>query len=333
MHAILNSSIQIGKLKPIIGVNDVVIHESVKDYVNTCVIKLPPSALMKNLGTQIFESVQTARQIKVGDEVIVSLGYNGVLRKEFVGFVTQPNLTTPAQIECEGFSYLLRKKKNIKASWGETDLVTVLKKVVDGTGIKIHPKTPAIPLLNLVINNASGIQVLDYLKDLLKGTITFCFIEDVLYGGLTYIDIAEKTVKYIEGWNTIDANALKFHRAEDVAVKIEFKFKGGDALSRDPVIEGTGDGIVRRDTVSVTDSPKWLKEMAKAKLLQETYNGYEGSINAFLVPYCRAGYRIEYKSPHFKERSGVYFCAGVTTTFGMGGARRVPELDLKLSNL
>lgn len=331
MFFTLNSEIKIGN-KTMRGVNDVAISENIHEYANTCVIKIPPSAVLKRTDGSTQPSVQSASQFKKGEAVVVKLGYNGELKQEFVGFVTRINKTTPVEIECEGYSYLLRIKKNIKKSWKTTTLLDVLKYLVDGTGIKLHARIPAIPLKNLSIYNASGTEVIDYLKDLLKGTCTAFFIDDVLFFGLTYTDITDKTVKYQEGVNVISSDALKYHQAEDIQVKIEFKHKSNDGVEKTPTqtIGKTG-GIVRTETVSAVDDIAWLDKMAKAKLAQETFDGYEGEITAFLQPYCRTGYRINYVSKKYAEKTGFYFCEGITVTYGLGGARRIPQLGIKLS--
>lgn len=330
MYLVLNSEIKIGNVK-MRGVNDVVIRESIHEYKNTCNIKIPTSAVLKRTGQSDQSSVQTANQFKKGEKVIVKLGYNGELKQEFIGFVNRINRTTPVEIECEGYSYQLRNKKNIKKSWASTTLKEVLKEVVSGTDIKLHDKIPDIPLKNLLLNNASGTQVIDYLKDLLKNTITAFFIDDVLYVGLTYVDVTEQTVKYAQGKNVISDDSLKYHEADEIDVKIEFKHKKPDGVKTTNDNVGTGNGIVRTEVVSAVDDSAWLTKMAQAKLEQESFDGYEGEITAFLVPYCRAGYRIDYKSERYPEKNGVYFAEGITIQFGSGGGRRIPELGLKLS--
>ena len=331
MYFYLSSEIKIGN-KTMRGVNDLTITENIHEYANKCNIKIPPSVVLKRTDGTTQPSVQTASQFKKGENVTVKLGYSGQLRQEFVGFVTRINKTTPVEIECEGYSYLLRKKKNIKKSWKLTDLKAVLEFVVDGTGIKLHHAIPEIPLKNLSIYNASGTEVLDYLLDLLKGTCTAFFIDDVLFFGLTYTDITEQTVKYQEGVNVISADSLKYHQQEDVKVQIEFKHKSNDGIEKAPPQKaGVAGGIVRTETVSAVDDTAWLDKMAKAKLAQETFDGYEGEITAFLEPYCRTGYRASYKSKKYAEKDGNYFIEGITINFGLGGARRIPQLGLKLS--
>ncbi len=344
MYLVLHSEIRFeaaaGKLK-MVGAHEVTVNESIHEITNTCNIKLPASTYLKRTDDKQLPSVQKPKKIgeakpfKRGDKVFVNLGYDKALKEEFRGFVTRVTYSSPVEIECEGYSWLLRNKKNITKSWKNTDLLTVLKFITQGLDdIKLHDKIPAIPLKNLSINNATAFQVIEYIKsDLLKDTITAFFQDNVLYVGLTYVDFTGQTVKYVQGKNVIEDN-LKLHEADDVDVKIEFKHKAADGTedkkgnAKTEKLEGK---IVRKETVSAVDDVKWLGEMAKAKLLQETYNGYEGSITTFLTPYCRTGYRADYKSEKYPEKNGIYFVSGQQITFGQGGGRRELELDLKLS--
>lgn len=325
-----NATTKVGKT--IRGVNDVTIQENIHEYANKCTIKLPPSITLKYSTSQPDQpGVQTAAQFKRGEKVIVKLGYSGQLRQEFVGFVSRINRTTPVEIECEGYSWQLRNKKNIKKSWKTTTTKDVLQYLIQGTDIVLHDKIPAIPLKNLAIFNASGTEVLDYLIDLLKGTCTAFFIDNVLFFGLTYTDITEQTVKYQQGKNVISDDSLKYHQADDVTVKIEFKHKATDGTEAKKTSVGLNGGLVKTETVSAVDDQGWLNKMAQAKLQQETFDGYEGEITAFLIPYCRTGYRINYTSAKYPEKNGNYFCEGLTINFGLSGARRIPQLGLKLS--
>lgn len=328
MHFVLNSEIQIGNFR-FKGVHDLKIEKSIHEYADRAILSLPTSSVIKQKNSTT-ESVQTAHRFKVGDKINIQLGYNGKMKEEFVGFVKQINPTTPCEIECEGYSWLLRNKKNIIASWKETTLLEVLKEVVKGTEIKLHRLIPNVQLRNIAINNASGTQVIEHLKGLFKGTLTAYFVDDTLYMGLTYMDLAVKTIKYRLRWNTIDGDSLKFKRAEDVQVQIELNFKKADG-SQVITKTGTPGGIVRKDTISAISDEKTLKEIAEAKLQQEAFDGYEGSFDTLLRPFVQHGWRAELEDTSFPERSGNYYIESVTTTFGQNGAKRSVELGIKLS--
>ncbi len=326
---VLGSKITISD-KSFKGVNGLNISKSVLEMKNTAVIKIPTSAALNQSGKRLTGSVQTAHQFKVGEKVSIDLAYNDDYQNEFRGFVTRINLTSPVEIECEGYSYQLRKKKNIVKSWKTTTLIEVLKEVVKDTDVKLHDKIPDIPLKNLVINKASGTQVIEYLKELLKGTLTACFFDDVLYVGLVYADVTEQTVKYRLGWNTIADTDLKYREAKDEEVNIEFQIREPDGKQK-TFASGKAGGVTRRETLSAVTDSKHMEDIAKAKLLQESYDGYEGSISVFLQPYVQPGYRAEITDKRYEERGGNYFVVGVSTDYGQGGAHRKVELGIKLS--
>lgn len=328
MHFVVNSEIQIGSFR-FKGVHELKIEKSIHEYADRAIISLPTSTVIKQEGRST-ESVQTAKRFKVGDAVLIRLGYNGKLKDEFKGFVKQINPSTPCEIECEGYSWILRNKKNIRASWKSTTLKEVLQEVVKDTDVKLHPDIPAIPLKNIAINDASGTQVIEHLKGLLKGILTAYFIDDTLYMGLSYMDLANKTVKYRLRWNTIDGDSLKFKRAEDVQVQVELQYKKPDG-TQVVTKTGTPGGVVRKDTISAVSDEKALKEIAEAKLMQESFDGYEGSLETLLIPYVQHGWRAELEDRQYPERSGNYFIESVTTTFGQNGGKRDVELGIRLS--
>lgn len=328
MYHKLTSEFTIGKYR-FRGCVNCEISKSVLEYQDKGIITLPTSAVVKRDGT-VINSVQTAKAFTVGDPVLIRLGYDGNLQDEFKGFVSRVNLTTPCEIELEGYSYLLRTKKNIVAEWKSTTLKEVLEKIVEGTDITLHPDIPDVPINNLKIDNANGIQVIDYVKGLFKGSLTVCFFDNVIYAGLAYMDTAKTTVKYQLGWNTINADNLKAHSADEVEVNVQLQFRKGSG-EQIVVESGKKGGIVKKDTISAVTDMAALKEIANAKLRQESYDGYEGDFSAFLLPFVQHGYRADLSDQAFPDRGGSYFVESVKTKFGSGGGRHIVQVGIKLA--
>lgn len=115
----LYSKISIGSFKPFKGVHDISIKKSLGNYADTAILKLPLTARLMEAGNPQTQSVLTAHQFNVGDKVIIELGYNNKLQREFVGFIRRINMAAPLEIECEGYAYQLREKR-INKSWEET---------------------------------------------------------------------------------------------------------------------------------------------------------------------------------------------------------------------
>jgi hypothetical protein len=330
---ILKCDIQIGALRAD-RVNNVMIRKGIFSLQDTAVIVLPSTSVLQ-LSDEAIEgplpaSVQTPKEIKVGDAVRIRLGYNRTLQQEFIGFVSRVNYNVPCEIECEGYSWMLRKRTNIVKTWPSTTLKEVLAEIVRNTPIRLHPAIPDMPLKNLVVNNVSGLQLLQYVLGLLKGVLTAFFINDQLYVGLSYEDVANATVKYRLDWNTIDSDKLKYHLADETEVKVELNFRN-DSGAFVRTTTGKDGGLVRKETLSAITDLKVLQEIAKAKLRQESFDGYEGTITTFGVPYVQPGYRAQITDARFNERQGNYFVDSVETSFGMNGFRRLVGLGIKLS--
>lgn len=322
---VLKSHIIIGAFT-LNGVNDCRIKKGIHSYVDTAIIKVPTTARLKQKDT-VTVSVDTANKFNRGDKVTIELGYNGKLKKEFVGFVSRVNYTTPCEIECEGYSYLIRKKNINKTFTKGTKIRAVCEELIKGTGITLSNAIPDIALGSaLRVVNENGAKVLDYLKDNLKYSIYFNGSQ--LYVGLEETEL-KGTVKYKLGWNTIKDNGLKYHLAEDTKVKVILKTpnsSGGKTL----YTVGDADGDVREHIVNNVASNN-LKNIAENYLKQLKFNGYEGKLTAFLQPYCEHGYSAKIEDPKYPERNGTYFVSSVEISFGTGGARRIPEITKKLS--
>lgn len=66
--------------------------------------------------------------------------------------------------------------------------------------------------------------------------------------------------------------------------------------------------------------------MANSQHYKTTYDGYDGKITAFLVPFCLPAWSINLMDKKFKEREGKYIITGVEITYGINGARRILEI-------
>lgn len=322
---VLTSHITIGAFT-LKGVNDCRIKKGIHSYVDTAIIKVPTTSRLKQQN-EVTVTVDTAKKFKRGDKVTIMLGYNGKLKQEFIGFVSRVNFTTPCEIECEGYSYLIRKNNIHKTFVKGTTIRSVCEEVIKGTDITLSNAIPNIPLGSaLRIENGTGAKVLDYLKDNFKFAVYFNGSQ--LYVGLEETEPKAK-VKYKLGWNTIKDNGLKYHIADESRVKVVLKTSKSDG-GKSVYSTGDADGEVHEYVVKNIASNN-LKQIADDYLKQLKFNGYEGRLCAFLFPYCEHGFSAEIEDPKYSERSGTYFVCSVEIQFGTGGGRRIPEISKKLS--
>ena len=335
----LTSNITVGKyaFKP----HEVKINKSVYEYADKAVIKIPITARIKQKGLTP-KSIETARQFNEGDKVLIQLGYNDSLTTEFEGFVARVNFTQPAEIECEGYSWQLRQQNYLK-TFINTELKTVLQFLITETDIVLDKNIPSFKLDKLVLQSHSGTETLELIKRISQDTIRFFFIGKTLYAGLVWLQI-QPDVKYQMGWNVIKDGQLKLRQAKNQDVVVEAHWEEKDGTRKKLQVNNSSQNkpikkVVATEGISgekLIIRPKGISDyntldaIAKAKHTSLTYNGYEGKITTFLIPYCGICYGAIINDKKYPERSGKYLVESVETTYGMGGARRSVGIGIQL---
>lgn len=314
------------------AVTDVKIKRSIYSFVDTATITLPTSARLKTNTKDVPQSVSTAGSFQEGDKVEIWLGYDSDdnLHREFSGFVKSVNAATPCVIDCEGYSWQLRRKN---VPWSteddETKLKDLLAKLVEGTDITLSKSIPDVPVHQICEGNISGTEALDWIKKNLY--LTVYFSESELYAGLAYIEQPDKAhTKYRIGWNLVKDDQLKFKKAQDVKVLV----KAVSFNNRNEAIVGqAGDssGAIRTIHVRNITSEAELKKVAEAEAGKLRYDGYEGKVTGFLEPFALPGYRVILQDPNYSEREGTYLIESTEVKFGTSGGRRICEIGKKIS--
>lgn len=345
----LCSNITIGRfinVKP----HEVRISKSIYEYVDKAVIRLPITARLVRAGQIITQSAETAKQFSEGEKVTISLGYNNTLTPEFVGFVSRINFTSPLEIECEGYSYQLRTR-TYKRTFVRAQLLDILKYLVAGTDIVLDEKNiPSFIIDKLVLQDHSGTEVLEAIEKLTHQTVRAYFQGNVLYMGLILLNVQSNTtakpdVGYRIGWNVINAGTLKLRQAKNQLVTVKFLgvAKTGDITQAEEgyilspqkkTVRTVGTSGTEGETKVVkthaVNDQSALARMAKEMHSSLSYNGYEGKITAYLVPYCKPSDRALIIDEKYPERGGIYLVESTEVSYGTGGARRVVGLGIKL---
>ncbi|MBC7399850.1 MAG: hypothetical protein H7289_07870 [Mucilaginibacter sp.] len=308
------------------GVNEVNIKKSVNTIVDTANIKIPALGRALNNDTLPASSVETAGLFKEGQKVKIQLGYNYRYRTEFEGFVRRVNLSTPVNIELEGYAWQLRKK-TVAASWRSVTIKQVLEKIVEGTDIVLSDKIPDSDLIKITLKPMTGLQALEYVKE--KLLMVVHFDGNVLYAGLEE-GIKKGDVQYRLGWNVIRDDQLKYRIADDtlVRVRIVLKLQKGEQVLYEA---GDKNGEIVKKEADHWGKPESFVKIAKRVLSEKKFTGFEGKITAFLEPFCQPTYTAEIIDKKYGKRDGKYFVAGTEVKFGTGGARRIVEITRRLS--
>jgi hypothetical protein len=308
------------------AVNGIEITKSVDDLSDTAVIKLPTKFKIRQNGEQKF--VEEA--IKPGDAVFITLGYEGKYKGlEFSGFVKKVSPKIPLEIHCEDAIYLLRRK-NINKVWGKTSVKEVVQEIIKDTPIQMSRfmANQDIPLDKWIVRNANGAQVLESFRKDLAQTV---FIDDEgkLYVGLQQFTNIGETVVYDLNYNLVENN-LEFKSKEDRRIKVKYNYMNPATNQKQSIEIGDADGEVREYTTSVVSDKKKLEAMANAELEKLKYDGFDGDITSFLIPFSTRGMKAKLLDNEHPNRSGNYFIKKVVTTFDTGGARRKVTLGARL---
>jgi hypothetical protein len=305
------------------SLHEVEITKSVEELSDTAIIKLPTRFKIRQNGAQKY----TEEAIKVGDKVVITLGYQdkytGV---EFRGYVKKISPKIPLEIHCEDEMWQLRRK-NITKSWEQTTVKEVLQEVVKGTSIQLADNIPEIKLDKWIIKGANGTQVLESLKKDLLLTI-FINDEGKLYCGLQQLTNINQTVVYDLNYNLVENN-LEFKSKEERKIKVKYTYIDKEN-KRKSIEVGDIDGEQRTYHTSVISDEKKLEEMAAAEIEKLKYDGFDGDVTSFLIPFATRGMKAKIIDTEHPNRNGNYFIKKVVTTFWMGGARRKISIGNKL---
>ncbi|MGC1471548.1 MAG: late control protein [Psychroserpens sp.] len=320
---VLEGNISIGNYS-FKAIHDVEIVKSVDELGDTCVIQLPTRFKVRQNNSSFF----TEEAIKVGDAVRVTLAYKDDYEgEEFVGFVKKIRPTFPLEIHCEDNIWLLRRK-NITKAWNDgTTLKEVLQEVVNGTIVTLADNIPDIQLDKYIIKNANGAQVLQAIKKNMSLSV-FINDENKLYVGLQQLTNIGEEVIYDLNYNLVENN-LEYKTSDERRIKIRYTYIGKDNEKKQIEV-GDPDGELRTFHTSVISDESKLKELAESEISRLKYDGFDGDVTSFLIPYATRGMKAKFLDNIHQNREGSYFITKVVTSFGLNGARRKVNTGGKL---
>lgn len=319
MSFVLDCNITVGKYR-FDGVSEVQIVNSRKQLGNTASIKLPNKWSGKFL----------CNVIQGGDEVSIKLGYNGELCEEFIGYVKDVAFNTPVEIQCEDEFYTLKRIKPTATSFKSTTLKDVLKHLVPSiTLIDI----PEVTLVNFqVYANKSVMFALQQLRD--SYGLEMYFKDKKLFAGVPLTEkssVKSEVVIYDLERNVIDPK-LNYRRKEDVKIRVNaISITPDNKILKKEVGDDNASTNLTLHFYGITSEAE-LQRQAEEKLKVMKYDGFDGSLTTFGLPYIEPGMIAKITDKRFDgAREGKYFCDAVTTSFGISGFRREVKIGRRLS--
>lgn len=350
---VLGCLLTIGSLPALTFVHEVEIESAWAKLTDTATITLPRKI-------KVADGRQLPDLIRVGDPVTIQYGYDGQLRTEFTGFVSELKPGTPWQVVCQDAMWAL-KRATFSKSWRSVSLRELLTYIRDHTTLDFDIHLLGEQQLGKYqINQATGAQVFDDLKK--RFGVCVFFRQGVLCAGKPYDPATAARHGYGFRRNIIEAD-LAYSQAEDVALhfratsvqpdgkkiqvdydsttdsfyaKVPVKHHKGDpkpSPGATAASSGLGKGelrtLIAAPGLGVAQLQAWVREWAN----QHQYTGYRGELTGFGVPLAEHGDVATLTDLDYPERAGAYYIDAVTKTFGVNGSRRKLKLGPKLPNI
>lgn len=311
-HDITVGNWQLGMLE------SVEIHRSVELLADTAVIRLP--------GSEYNAALDVESRIRRGDRVTVRLGYwETEILTEFEGWVQRVGTDNGAiTLECEDDLFRMRVALRDR-QLEKVSLKDLLNGVLSEIGGYTLDCSYDWTYDRFVINTATGYDVLAKVQEesgadiYLDGTVLHVHPPGQMTGREVIYDFAQN----------VQSCDLQYRRSDERRVRVVVK-----ALMPDGTVRESEYGPAGGDKVEVrcaaTDDAS-MRSRGESEVRRLSFDGYDGSITGWLVPYVRPGDSVVLHDRDYEYKNGKYFVQAVTTTFGSSGGTRKIELGFRLN--
>lgn len=296
------------------------IEKSTKNLADFATIVLPEAHFNKVLNIQ--------ESIKRGDEVSIMLGYDNDLAVEFEGYVKEIITNESSlKIKCEDGLFLFRKGVPNK-TFKKTDVKTLANYLIS----QIDPSFKLVCDYNIAyekftIYKATGLDVLKKIQEETGADIFFNMKNKELHIHPAYTHKAGESFYSMQ--KNIETSSLEYKSAEDRKVEVTIESVGTDGKTVNYTTGTTGGDKITKKVGRMSKSA--IKIIADVEYKNRMTSGYEGSFDAWLIPYTEPGYTIAIDDRDYPYKDALYYCESVTTKFSEAGGVRTITPSIKLS--
>jgi len=296
------------------------IFSSVDNLADTATIVLPETVMNVPLN---FEN-----RIRRGSEVIIDLGYDGNIEREFTGYIQEITQNDSSlKIICEDALFLMRvgiPDVELKP----TNLKGIAQYIVDNIEEALTVDcTYNISYEKFVIHQATGYDVLKKIQDETEANIYFDTEKKTLNIHPPYV-VKGGEVFYSMQKN-VEASSLEFKNRLDTKVEVTIESTDIKGNVR-KVVKGTTGG----DKVTIKVGPiseESINELAEVALRRRSAPGYTGTFDTWLIPYVKPTYSARIKDEYYPDKTGYYYVQTVNTNLSEGGGKRTITPGIRLS--
>ena len=306
---VLNSHITIGDFS-FDWLNNLEIESGWEHSTDKGKIVLPKKVQIKNASGDVV--AELSDYIKVGQKVLVRIGYDGVLNTVFSGYVSEFIPKTPLEILIEDEMWNLNQTTTTGSAKNET---------VEGLMSK-HFRAYISDVVNVSLGNyyiqgLSQAKILEQLKSDF-GLYSF-FRGDTLVVGKRYNSVTAATHIFQLGANVV-SDDLVFKEKDQIKLKIKAISNNPDGTKTEIEI-GDIDGEERTlNFYNLSDVELRLAaDREKERLL---YDGYRGSFTAFGEPFVKHGDIVVVNDYQEDASDSSYWVDEVVYSFGINGYRQ-----------
>lgn len=301
-----------------------VVLESVE--INKSVDLLTATATVTVPAVEYNKTVDYEKFVKVGDTISIKIGYDETLVNEFDGYIQRIDTDDDTlTFNCEDAMCLTRKAVPDK-QFLNTDIKKVATYCLNAIGLTGINCTYNIKYEKFVISRANAFDVFKKLKDETKAAIYMK--NGILQIHPPYIEKGGDVI-YDFAVN-IETSDLKYRNKDDRKFEIDIEGVGLDGKKK-KITVGTTGGEKRSIKVTSPMSDAELRKRGNTELNLLTYDGYEGTITGWLIPFVAPSYSARIRDKDYEYKTGVYYVTAVNTTFDENGGVRKISLGKKLS--
>lgn len=296
------------------------IEKSSKNLADFATIILPEAHYNKVLNVQ--------QNIKRGDKVLIQLGYDDDLRTEFDGYIKEI-ITNDSSLKilCEDGLFLFRngvpnkefKPGNVKA---------IAQYLIDNIdkGFKLVCDYN-IGYEKFTIHKATGYDVLKKIQEETGADIFFDMSKSELHIHPAYTHKSGEAEFSMQ--HNIETSSLEYKSSEDRKVEVTIESVGVDGKTVNYTTGTTGGEKITKKVGRLSKSA--VKIIADNEYKNKMKSGYEGSFDAWLIPYVEPSFTIGIDDEDYPYKDGRYYCESVTTKFSESGGVRTITPSIILS--
>ena len=271
-------------------------------------------------------------KLSVGDRVCIKLGYNGALQTEFEGFLNIiQNDADNYVLDCiDGLYHFKVRMADVQLK--PVTLPALLRRVVQtanaahGTSYKVECDYNG-GYDKFTIYHASGLDVLKKVQDEFKANIYF--EGNTLHCHAPYQCIKDEKPVILDFAANVESADLKYVKKEDKKIEVEVVSHRPDGKI-DKATYGDMGGEKRslvRDGIPANQ----IQRIAREEYNVWRYDGYEGSVTCWLIPFIEPTASVTLRDPEQPSRTGNYYVIATEVTFDSNGGKRVVTVGRRLS--